>query len=297
MSRVRCLERGFSLVELLAVITILALLLAVLLPSLKKVREQGRRVVCAAHLRALATSWEIYTLEFRTPPQLARQGTDINCKCVPQLPFGCTWQPVEIGGFGPQYFNTYLSVNPDPQVWLSAIYHRHHLFQVSNPPPAGPLPGHWWNWGLMWLSGMVQDPRVFFCPSVRDPDFAWNTPLNPWPPSRETMWRPDYPWIVNHTDSSYERRVALTGVLWDRVPDGTMVAHDLAAPNVDRIAHENGANVAYRDGHAEYVRGSAFAYWWADNDSWLKEATHLKLLAFSYWVDRGGGPWPLEARH
>ncbi len=60
--RIRQIQ-GFSLVELLVVISIIALLIAILLPSLRKAREQAKRVVCLSSLRAIATSSLIYASE------------------------------------------------------------------------------------------------------------------------------------------------------------------------------------------------------------------------------------------
>ena len=52
--------RAFSLVELLTVISIIALLIAILMPSLRKAREQARSVACLANLSELGRGTAAY---------------------------------------------------------------------------------------------------------------------------------------------------------------------------------------------------------------------------------------------
>jgi prepilin-type N-terminal cleavage/methylation domain-containing protein len=54
---------GFTLVEMMVVITISALLSALLLPSLSTAKEKSKRTVCKSNIRELLTAVEIYTEE------------------------------------------------------------------------------------------------------------------------------------------------------------------------------------------------------------------------------------------
>ncbi|KKT06062.1 MAG: hypothetical protein UV78_C0020G0007 [Parcubacteria group bacterium GW2011_GWA2_43_17] len=53
--------KAFTLVELLVVISIIAVLLAVLMPSLQKARSMATRTVCTSNIRQLTLAWRMYS--------------------------------------------------------------------------------------------------------------------------------------------------------------------------------------------------------------------------------------------
>ena len=63
-------RKGFTLIELLVVIAVIALLMALLMPSLQRVRNQARAVVCQTNLKQWGTIMATYAEDNdgRIPP-------------------------------------------------------------------------------------------------------------------------------------------------------------------------------------------------------------------------------------
>jgi prepilin-type N-terminal cleavage/methylation domain-containing protein/prepilin-type processing-associated H-X9-DG protein len=53
-------QRGFTLIELLVVIAVIAILAALLLPSLSHAKAQAQTVKCLSNLKQLQTAWHMY---------------------------------------------------------------------------------------------------------------------------------------------------------------------------------------------------------------------------------------------
>jgi prepilin-type N-terminal cleavage/methylation domain-containing protein len=140
--------RGFTLIELLVVVAIIALLISILLPSLKRARDQAKAVVCASSLRVCAQAMLFYNQANQEyfpnsgawpdplHPYLLKMGRG---KPLPTTVYG-TRQVQNVEVFlcsnDPIYVETGEGCSCVNGVWESFIYHTSYMF---NPFLAWPF--------------------------------------------------------------------------------------------------------------------------------------------------------------
>jgi len=160
----RRFSRGFTLVELLVVIGIIAVLVGILLPTLNRARESAKRTQCLSNLRSIGQMLEIYALQNKD-----------------QVPLGCLGTTKT--GAALEENNYFLSTNSS--VTLGDY----------DPNGSTRLGVRFIGLGLLYSTGLLKNGtgQIFFCPSFdSDQTHQYNVPGNPWPPSNPIGTKASY---------------------------------------------------------------------------------------------------------
>jgi prepilin-type N-terminal cleavage/methylation domain-containing protein/prepilin-type processing-associated H-X9-DG protein len=95
-------EKAFTLIELLVVIAIIALLLAILLPALGKVKRLAKRVVCMTRLKELGTGYAMYA---NGNKGYVAYDTNLNGRDFGLLNYTLRWGDINFGASQARWIN------------------------------------------------------------------------------------------------------------------------------------------------------------------------------------------------
>ena len=209
------LRRGFTLIELLVVVAIIALLIAILLPSLSSARETAKMVACQARQRQYFSGYSLYADAWEnlyTPIKTAH-GTN-----------------------GTSYF-----------AWQSNVSMRQMMGMNASLDPLGQLPCpnrpdppfFTASYGFSWIF-IRTDPAVSATQPAFNPDPIQIKRPRVVNPSEKMAFVDATDWhMASQTNMNYG-----AANKWDLTGE-TMY-------NTGAYRHLEGANIAYFDGHGSY---------------------------------------------
>jgi prepilin-type N-terminal cleavage/methylation domain-containing protein/prepilin-type processing-associated H-X9-DG protein len=260
---------AFTLLELLAVIAIIALLMGILVPSLSAARQAAKTNVCLSKLKNIGTSFTIYTTENKDtfpPHRLKRANPGIAVDYANEYNRKHPrWQWFLETGFGPP-------IDPAPFARLEAPFGDEGLGEAT-------------------LNGTTMTIDVFVCPALDDEKYSHDerngaygynyqylgnarqdSNPNEWdnfPVTNQHMKAPGSTVLVadsrgkgpKHGEHSYtldpprlarEKRAKSFG------PDGGLA--DLNAFSPVEMRHRNQGNVIFADAHGEGMTLQSLGY-------------------------------------
>jgi len=258
-------RHGFTLVELLVVIGIIALLISILLPTLNRAREAASRTKCLANLRSIGQLMTMYENQYKG-----------------QIPIGYNISgPTTVGVFGNNYGLAYRDTSTTPSsiryVSMGLVY------------PAGILKTNDQN--------MAEDALMWYCPSM-SAEYAPHSydqmgptaaESNPWlshlldPAALSSLCRAAYSARCtnpNHPGTTTNERAVGFASKGDarpfdarggssfvytqmmKVPQmkSRVIVTDIMSDlgRIERYCHKNGINGLYGDGSAKWINKSDF---------------------------------------
>jgi prepilin-type N-terminal cleavage/methylation domain-containing protein/prepilin-type processing-associated H-X9-DG protein len=283
-------DRGFTLVELLVVISIIAILIALLLPALAAARQDADSVVCLSNERQLGTAFQEYQSDY--------DGQTISWQPLPTAatdPSIGTWADY----YWPAYLQNYYSaVQPNQTTWNNVNFQSAPVLVCPSTTTSEPF--NWTSLGWGTSTQSWTDGWGYPFPAKYVGSYGFNAWLyNPAPPSGwEVCLGANDPWPANLSSASVSS--ATIPVFFDCIyldaspwyepgssywgpsapPPANLngdygVSSYVPYPQMWRLdinRHGGSINVSYLDGHAASVK---LADLWKQNwcQGWVTPTT------------------------
>lgn len=236
-------RRGFTLIELLVVVAIIAILAALLLPTLSRAKEKARRTACLSNLRQWGIAETMYLDDTGQTFPMAK------------IPNGTPNAPAAYNEDTPFWSDllAFADVNQGGTVWYTVLppyVSAKPLWQYANDP-----------------AGFVSTRSIFTCPSGApkpselDPtvrvvfNYAMNHKGNTGLPTNQTFTAN---LVANPSSFVFlsDVRTRSTDVPFYGTKPGNElgISHGYTAQISSR--HDAGANLVFGDGHAAYYKYS-----------------------------------------
>lgn len=234
-------RRAFTLIEVLVVVAIIALLIAILIPSLARARELSMRAVCQSNTHQLALGWTLYAADFRG-----------------NLVSGLAAHWVDNQGWVKQFGNWNQG---NPATFSTAAFAK------------GIREGA--------LFKYVRSPDAYHCPAVKKyyEAITYNTTVAMNPSSPDNTFENWDVWMGAYADGRIPRNIGQIArpssriVFLDHFPEDADFLWAIYY-NQDRLwnpipgRHTKGTVMAFADGHSEYWRWSTKKMKLAAGETW-----------------------------
>jgi prepilin-type N-terminal cleavage/methylation domain-containing protein len=269
-SRVDGKPRGFTLVELLVVVSIIALLVAILMPALTHARELARRGVCASNLHSVVLSANIYAQADSGgyyPPQYVDKDPDSSLFMYGSL---------GLYGLLPSTADSFADYGADGKAGG---------LQCPNYPDYREIGDHTVFIGYMYLGGPVAEEPGVTVRSARGKKVR--------PDDKKRGWE-KYKGIIDGPTNLYEKRgILVSDMVCSQSSNYGMIAHieggggtyELNLAGQPFEATLAGANQGFSDGSVEWKSGmeilEQYGYTTPDMKFWLPHIWPARMVGYA----------------